>query len=245
MEVERGYRAGQEQAKVSDSRRSPFRPQGKPKGGGGDTNRGIKQTPGKEKSFRQPGSGKGKKSPSSSQKPKPHREIVRTTPVFSWYWWVWRSSTWEVFLDGSQFRDFKSAKKGEASSTTKDLLPRPGCYEFALAHPNDPSKRFKVYVGYSSNIQKRHHLNYQRDGSHLLPQLERSLKEEYIVLRRVTYCQDAEKAKALESKLLRTYDYPWNLMENGGKRHVSLVQKSCCLCFRLPVTVDRRQQYAC
>lgn len=176
---------------------------------------------------------------------KPLREFTKTTPVFSWYWWLWRSSEWEVFLDGRSDRTFKGASSSRVSSlSTKGLESRPGVYEFCLMHPNS-KKHFKVYAGMSGNVHKRHHSNYRVHGSHLLPQFERSLSQGYVVLRRVTYCKTKEKAKELESRLLASYDYPWNYMENGKKRHVSLVQDTCCCCFSLPVRVERQALYAC
>mmetsp|Transcript_14358 Transcript_14358/g.36225 ORF Transcript_14358/g.36225 Transcript_14358/m.36225 type:complete len:189 (-) Transcript_14358:1322-1888(-) len=146
------------------------------------------------------------------------------------------SSSWEVFLDGSRHRDFQSA--AQAETLTKDLAERPGIYEYCLTLPGS-SKHYKVYVGFSKNMRQRHFFNYRKHGSHLLRFFEDACRKGYVVMRRVKYCKSAEKAKALESKLLRRYNYAWNKMENGGKRQVDLVENMCC-CFRLSVRVTSK-----
>ena len=144
------------------------------------------------------------------------------------------AAEWALFLDGSRFRDFQAASR--ADSACKDLLDSPGVYEFALVHPRSPKKRFKVYAGYSRNLRTRHYRHYRQHGSHLIGQLEASLKAGYLVMRRVKYCKTAEEAKALESRLLQKFDYPWNRMENGAKRDIALVRNTCCFCLPLGVS---------
>ena len=94
----------------------------------------------------------------------------------------------------------------------------------------------QVYAGCSSNILNRHANNYQKHGSHLLSYFESCLRRGYTIMRRVKYCKTAEKAKALESRLLNLWDYPWNKLENGNIREVFL-QANLCLCFTTSVTV--------
>ena len=182
--------------------------------------------------------GGGKVSTSSSRGSGRLREL-ESTPVLSWYWCFWHrgSSGWEVFLDGSKGSDFKGAKKNENS--THLLKEKPGVYEFSLVHPSDMKKRFKVYAGMTSNMLQRHHRNYRSNGSHLLKQFEGAVREGYLVLRRVKYTKSTEKAKALESRMLRQYNYAWNSMENGSKRDVHLQPNHCCcLCCRFQVSVS-------
>merc|ERR1711977_659243 len=172
---------------------------------------------------------------SSSSTPTNSNEKLRelsSTPFLSWYWFVWRQASWEVFLDGSKYRSFDKAKREQ---NFKDLEKRPGVYGFCIALPGS-RKHFKVYAGYSSNILNRHANNYQKHGSHLLSYFESCLRRGYTIMRRVKYCKTAEKAKALESRLLNLWDYPWNKLENGNKREVFL-QANLCLCFTTSVTV--------
>jgi len=169
---------------------------------------------------------------------------MEATPILSWYWMFWHSglysggkSSWEVFVDGSQFRHFKEATSNEKSSSK--LKEKPGVYEFSLVHPSSTKKRFKVYAGHTNNMLRRHHRDYRSNGSHLLKQFSSALQEGYIVMRRVKYTESAEKAKAVESKLLKHYNYAWNAMENGSKRDVHLKPNfCCCLCCKFQVSVQ-------
>ena len=82
---------------------------------------------------------------SSSSTPTNSNEKLRelsSTPFLSWYWFVWRQASWEVFLDGSKYRSFDKAKREQ---NFKDLEKRPGVYEFCIALPGS-RKHFKVCV---------------------------------------------------------------------------------------------------
>ena len=169
---------------------------------------------------------------------------LEATPILSWYWLFWHSglysggkSSWEIFVDGSQFRDFKEAKSKEKSSSK--LKEKPGVYEFSLVHPSSMKKRFKVYAGHTNNMLRRHNRDYRSNGSHLLKQFSNALQEGYIVMRRVKYTETTGKAKAIESKLLKHYNYAWNAKENGSKRVVHLRPSfCCCLCCKFQVSVQ-------
>ena len=166
---------------------------------------------------------------------RPLREFI-PTKTFTWYWFFWkRSSGWEVFLDAPNHSSFQAARKS-AMEGSSHLQKKPGVYEFALTRGGS-SKRVKVYAGHSSNIYRRHHENYCAHGSHLLAQLDRAVVDGMTVLRRVRYARTTEEAKSLESKLLASFDYAWNKVENGSKRNVALEQTFSLLCLPGPLKV--------
>lgn len=113
-------------------------------------------------------------------KSKERRELCSTRPL-SWYWFLWRASKWEIFLDGSKHRTFQDAKK--AQKKTSELKEKSGVYEFCITMPNS-KKHFKVYVGHTKNMRRRHHEDYRSRGSHLLKVFEDCMRKGLIVHRR-------------------------------------------------------------
>ena len=107
------------------------------------------------------------------------------------------------------------------------LNARPGVYEFAISKGS--AGRYKVYIGESGSIRKRHQ-TYAKTGGHLVLLLDAALKDGCTVWRRCRYVKTKQKAVAWEAYFLGKYDYAWNAQQNQCKRKISIVTSYFCLC---------------
>lgn len=163
------------------------------------------------------------------------RELYRPA-FFSIYKWFWRNSTWNIFLKPNPFGGAQG--KSPAGLAFAHLNPRthedimslnakPGVYEFAISKGS--GRRYKVYIGESGSIRKRHQ-TYAKAGDHLVLLFDAALKDGCTIWRRCMYVKTKQKAVAWEAYFLGKYDYAWNAQQNQKKRRVNIVTSYFCLC---------------
>jgi len=158
---------------------------------------------------------------SACTKPAKKRRELSHPGVFGVYKLFWRGSKWEKFIlhDKRLIKSF--------------LEPRPGVYEFAVSRMSS-TRRFKVYIGESGSISKRHQA-YTRPDSHLAQLFSIAVANRCTVWRRCKYVKTKKRAVAWEAHFLARYDYAWNAKQNMSKRAVSVVQRRFCMC--MPYTI--------
>ena len=154
------------------------------------------------------------------------REIFRPS-VFSIYKWFWRSSTWERFLMPNQAGFAFAHVNPRTHEDIMSLNAKPGVYEFAISKGS--GRRYKIYIGESGSIRKRHQ-TYAKTGDHLILLFDASLKDGCTIWRRCRYVKTKHKAVAWEAYFLEKYDYAWNARQNQKKRNVSIVTSYLCFC---------------
>jgi hypothetical protein len=120
-----------------------------------------------------------------------------------------------------------ACRRPHVQEGVKDLRPVPGVYEFAISKSG--GRRYKVYVGESGSMRKRHQ-TYAKTGDHLILLLDKALRDGCTVWRRCRYVKSKKKAVKKEAKLLRKFDYSWNAQQNGRKRDVGIVSSYFCMC---------------
>ena len=140
---------------------------------------------------------------------------------FSVYKWFWGGCKWEAFLLPNK-GGFALARQHVSF-----LEARPGVYEFAISKSN--GKRYKVYIGESGSIRKRHQA-YAVTGSHLLAPFDAALRDGCTVWRRCRHVKTKGDAVGWESYFLKRYDYAWNAQQNQRKRFVSVASRYFCMC---------------
>lgn len=154
------------------------------------------------------------------------RERLRPS-FFGSYARFWRNCEWLPFLLPNQLGFEFSCQRLQTHVDIRELLPKPGVYEFAISKKNE--RRYKMYVGESGSIRKRH-MTYAKNGDHLLALFDTALKNGCVIWRRCRYVETKQKAVQWEAKFLKKYDYAWNAQQNQRKRAISLVSRSFCLC---------------
>ena len=151
---------------------------------------------------------------------KPRRELLRPRS-FSIYKWFWRYSKWKRLILPDK-AGFASARQNICF-----LEAKPGVYEFAIS--KGYSRRYKVYIGESGSIRKRHQ-TYAKTGDHLVLLFDAALKEGCTIWCRWRYVKTKQKAVAWEAYFLNKYDYAWNAQQNRCRRKVSIVSSCSCWC---------------
>jgi len=91
----------------------------------------------------------------------------------------------------------------------------PACYELALAGPRAGDLEI-MYVGETDN-EKRRMSQYGAYGSHIRKEINRALRDGWILWYRAQTFDIKKNAKAFQKGLLKKYDYPWNIINNIKK----------------------------
>ena len=120
-----------------------------------------------------------------------------------------------------------ACKRPKTHVDIRNLKPLPGVYEFAISKGG--GQRYKVYIGESGSIRKRHQ-TYANTGDHLVLLFDKALKDGCTIWRRCRYVKTKKKAVKKEAKWLKKFDFSWNAQQNGRKRDVSIVSSYFCLC---------------
>lgn len=89
----------------------------------------------------------------------------------------------------------------------------PTCYELSVCGPRGGGREI-VYCGHTKNERQRMS-SYGRDGSHLSRIIQQHLRDGWSLEYRACACASKADAEAMERRMLRKFDYPWNLMLNG------------------------------
>ena len=148
---------------------------------------------------------------------------------FTLYKWFWRGSKWNRFI---------LPNKGGFTLARQHVgffEARPGVYEFAMSKGN--SRRYKVYVGQSGSMRKRHQY-YAMTGSHLVQLFDAALRDGCTIWRRCKYVKSKERAVAWEAYLLNRHDYAWNAQQNQRKRNIKIVRRYTCMCVPFMSTIE-------
>ena len=170
----------------------------------------------------------------SGQKQRAKRELSHPS-FFGFYRRFWRGCKWEVFLQPHPAGFPLACRRPHVHEGVKGLRLVPGVYEFAISKSSGPfhtlgqKQKYKVYVGESGSMRKRHQ-TYAKTGDHLILQLDKALRDECTVWRRCRYVKSKKKAVKKEAKLLKKYDFSWNAQQNGRKRDVGIVSSHFCMC---------------
>ncbi len=165
---------------------------------------------------------------------------------FGAYARFWRGCEWLPFLLPNSLGFELACQRLQTHVDIRELLPKPGVYEFAISKGTE--RRYKTYVGESGSIRKRH-MTYAKNGDHLLSLFDTALRSGCVIWRRCRYVETKQKAVKWEAKFLKKYDYAWNAQQNQRKRAISLVSRSFCLCMSSlqvvegpPIRSPRKQQ---
>jgi hypothetical protein len=86
------------------------------------------------------------------------------------------------------------------------------CYELSIAGPRGGDRRI-VYCGHTGNEEKRMS-TYGRDGSHLAKIIRSHLRDGWCLYYRGWCCDSKGEADSMERRMLRGFDYPWNIILN-------------------------------
>jgi hypothetical protein len=86
------------------------------------------------------------------------------------------------------------------------------CYELSIAGPRGGDRRC-VYCGHSGDEKKRMS-TYGRDGSHLAKIIRSHLRDGWALYYRGWCCDSKEDADAMARRMLKNFDYPWNIILN-------------------------------
>ena len=86
------------------------------------------------------------------------------------------------------------------------------CYELSIAGPRGGDRRI-VYCGHTGNEQQRM-TTYGRDGSHLARIIRSHLRDGWALHYRGWCCVSKEGADAMERRMLKKFDCPWNIILN-------------------------------
>ena len=146
---------------------------------------------------------------------------------FSIYKWFWRSCVWERFLLPNKTGFAFAHLNPRTHENIMSLNAKPGVYEFAISKGS--GQGYKVYIGESGSIRKRHQ-TYAKTGDHLVLLFDAALKDGCTIWRRCRYVKTKKKAVAWEAYFLGKYDYAWNAQQNQRKRKVGIVTNYFCLC---------------
>lgn len=110
-------------------------------------------------------------------------------------------------------------QKNTNCALNKDVPTDPGIYEFAIYHPKNPDKRYKVYVGKAKNLHERQLEYLRHDELHRMwPLFETALSAGNVITRR--YATIGPKGNDLpayqfETRFLGYFDYAYNGAEMG------------------------------
>lgn len=88
----------------------------------------------------------------------------------------------------------------------------PSCYELGTGGPRGGNIQIH-YVGETCNERSRMQ-SYARSGSHLARTIDEHLRRGWRLYYRSVTCDSKESAEALQNRLLRRYEYDWNLLLN-------------------------------
>jgi len=91
----------------------------------------------------------------------------------------------------------------------------PACYELGLAGPRT-GKLEIMYVGETDN-EKRRMAQYGSYGSHIKKEINKGIRDGWILWYRAQAFDTKKKAKAFQDSLLGKYNYPWNIIDNIEK----------------------------
>jgi GIY-YIG domain-containing protein len=147
--------------------------------------------------------------------------------IFGSYRLFWRRREWEIFLLPHALGFTAAYLRPQTHAGIRALEAKPGVYEFAISKKN--GRRYKVYVGESGSIRKRHQA-YAKTGDHLLQLFDAALRDGCTIWRRCKYVKTKKKAVSWEAWFLARYDYAWNAQQNQRKRNVGIVSRHFCLC---------------
>jgi hypothetical protein len=171
----------------------------------------------------------------------PKRESAKGS-VAPGYGTAWKASQWidllqppgkvgtcttqekEAYLHCTEFKEcFKKyplvlnalVQKNTNHKALNEGVPTdPGIYEFAIYHPDNPDKRYKVYVGKAKNLHKRQ-LEYleHKELHKMWPLFETALSAGNVITRR--YATIGPKGNDLpayqfETRFLAYFDYAYN-----------------------------------
>ena len=89
----------------------------------------------------------------------------------------------------------------------------PACYELSVAGPRGGDRQV-VYVGETGNEKKRV-AAYARSGSHLSEIVADHLRDGWCLWYHAWAKDSKAEAVAMENRLLRDFDYDWNILLNG------------------------------
>ena len=155
-----------------------------------------------------------------------NRELLHPA-FFSIYKWFWRNSKWDKFLMPDKIGFAFVHLNPKIHENIMSLGARPGVYEFAIS--KGPGRRYKVYIGESGSIRKRHQ-TYAKTGDHLVMLFDAALKDGCTIWRRCRYVKTKQKAVAWEAYFLGKFDYAWNVQQNQKRRKISIMTSYFCLC---------------
>ena len=160
--------------------------------------------------------------------------------MFTFYRRFFNGCKWELALRPSQgiATSWEDAKRNNVNHHIK---PIPGVYEFAIAD-RPGGKRYKVYVGMSTNMAARHG-DHLAGRSNIATFLDAAVRQGFFIYRRVRYIipcgpKDARSHKRatvmagqVETRILGKYNYAWNKDVNGETEMTRMPVKSSFLCF--------------
>lgn len=162
------------------------------------------------------------------------RELSRPG-IFGSYRFFWRGQEWQRFLLPSPLGFTAAYLRPQMHADIMALEAKPGVYEFAISKKG--GRRYKVYIGESGSIRKRHQ-TYAKNGDHLLQLLDAAVRDGCTIWRRCKYVRTKEKAVSWEAWFLARYDYAWNARQNQRKRKINIVSQHFCLCMSSLKIVD-------
>lgn len=89
----------------------------------------------------------------------------------------------------------------------------PVIYELSLAGPRGGNREI-MYVGKATS-EKRRIRSYASNGSHLRKEVNDGLRDGWCLFYRAMACVSADAARERELRMLRKFDYPWNIRDNS------------------------------
>ncbi|XLR65995.1 hypothetical protein S83_016667 [Arachis hypogaea] len=163
-------------------------------------------------------------------------------------------SKWKILIGASDWEDHSKGKEGCARYRIHNLPEKacPGVYELGIAvssrsdlgrqiYKLAPECVVVTYLGETDNVRDRLQC-YGRNGSHLhsktspeysiydslqkkRPLFQEIFSQGYPIVYRWVAMNNKEEAKRIESQLLKTFDYAWNISSNGCRRPNDILQK--------------------
>lgn len=143
-------------------------------------------------------------------------------------WTAWVRAMVPLAVQGNNFRPREDDQDGFICTNIRAALPNEakhcGIYEWrakgTLAHQPD----YVVYVGSTcrkkpGSLGKRIN-EYLKHGSHKADLINDALRKRYVLLVRVKISKDRDDAETMENTLLESYNYAWNVRNNGQIRDI-------------------------
>ncbi|CAI7856390.1 unnamed protein product [Closterium sp. NIES-53] len=143
-------------------------------------------------------------------------------------------SDWKLLIAADDWSTHAQGVPGTTRYRIANLPSQtgPGVYELGVL-PNRVVRRQRrlqglpvrvVYVGHSESVRSRMQ-QYGQSGSHLKELFEGVFAEDYSLTFRWTSAATKAEAAAMETLLLSSFDYVWNVGNNHHRRHDRLLTK--------------------